>query len=90
MSNRYKIQTSYKETIAHTRLHGQWIVTRARLGNLGQVTRYVLVTGYNFIHRVKPKALVKNQNQMKSRFSTFVGVSLRAASILKNLNFPFC
>ena len=37
---------------------GQWIVTRARLGNPARVTPYVPVTGYNFIHQVRLKASV--------------------------------
>ena len=32
---------------------GQWIVTWARLRNLGQVVRYVPVTCYNFIHQLR-------------------------------------
>ena len=69
---------------------GQWIVTQARLGNPGPVTRYVPVTGYHFIQRVRLKVPVKNQNLNNSRFSIFVDVALRAASILKNHDFPFC
>ena len=49
---------------------GQWIVTRARLGNPARVTPYVPVTGYNFIHQVRLKAPVKNFENLVQNWGT--------------------
>ena len=50
---------------------GQWIVTWARLRNLGQVIRYVLVTGYNFIPHVRLQAQAKNGKKGKIQKTNF-------------------
>ena len=60
----YTLSISYQawsifEYIRYTYKHdwtiyaGHWIVTWARLRNLGHVVRYVPVTSYNFIHQVR-------------------------------------
>ena len=47
-------------------------------------TPYALVTGDKFIHRVRLKVPIKNQNLNNSRFLLCADVALRAASTLKN------
>ena len=82
LSNQCTAQSSWVRS-------GQWIVTRARLRNPGQVVPYVPVTGYNFIHRVRLKARVKNDNFENSRFPIFGMLPCGRPRFWKNTIFHF-